>query len=255
MKSGENYIYPPTTADQVIVGNGKRLSGVGVYLEKPEESEDTTLEVGVNADTLGGILPSGFVQNSEFNEYKNEIDAYKNTVEQSMNNLESNITSNVSNLESDIAENYLMKTETAANSENLGGIAPDGFVKMDDVLSYNAIKSSSSLDGKLPSAQALTDGLGRFGKQLWSGSFKTGSITVPDLSTYNVIIVRVNNVIMIGTRYYGYGGHGTYNSNGMTSMAYRYTVSGNTLTVDDICRGCWDSTGNQQTVTHIYGLF
>ena len=66
LKSGENYIYPPTTADQVIVGDGKRLSGVGVYLDKPDKGEETTV-AGINADTLGGILASEYVTQSELN--------------------------------------------------------------------------------------------------------------------------------------------------------------------------------------------
>ena len=60
LKSGENYIYPPTTADQVIMDNGQRLSGVGVYLDKPNEGEETTV-VGLNADTLGGIAAGEYV--------------------------------------------------------------------------------------------------------------------------------------------------------------------------------------------------
>ena len=60
LKSGENYIYPPTTADQVIISDGKRLSGVGVYLDKPDEGEETTV-VGLNADTLGGIAANEYV--------------------------------------------------------------------------------------------------------------------------------------------------------------------------------------------------
>lgn len=61
LKSGDNYLYPVTTADQIIMNDGQRLSGVGVYLDKPKEGEDTTMEAGVNAATLGGILPSEFV--------------------------------------------------------------------------------------------------------------------------------------------------------------------------------------------------
>ena len=66
LKSGENYIYPPTTADQVIIGDNKRLSGVGVYLDKPDEGENTTI-AGINADTLGGIAAGDFVTQSELN--------------------------------------------------------------------------------------------------------------------------------------------------------------------------------------------
>ena len=93
IKLGEDHIYPLTTIDQVVMSDGKRLGGVGVYLEKPEDGEDTTLEAGVNADTLGGILPSGFVLNSDFNEYKNTLEA-------------------------DISENYVAKSDIPVTSVN-----------------------------------------------------------------------------------------------------------------------------------------
>lgn len=71
IKYKEDYIYPPTTIDQIIMDDGQRLSGVGVYLDQPE-GEETTV-AGLNADTLGGIAPSGFVMQSELNSYKNEV--------------------------------------------------------------------------------------------------------------------------------------------------------------------------------------
>lgn len=64
IKFNEDHIYPLTTVDQIIMDDGNRLSGVGVYLDKPEESEDTTLEPGVNADTLGGVLAENYALKS-----------------------------------------------------------------------------------------------------------------------------------------------------------------------------------------------
>ena len=86
---GEDHIYPLTTVDQIIMDDGQRLSGVGVYLEAPDASEDTTVETGLDADTLGGILPSSFVLDSELDEYKNEI-----------------------------SSNYVLKTDTIENANN-----------------------------------------------------------------------------------------------------------------------------------------
>ena len=60
IKYKEDYIYPPTTIDQIIMEDGQRLSGVGVYLDRPDATDDTTLEAGINADTLGGILASDY---------------------------------------------------------------------------------------------------------------------------------------------------------------------------------------------------
>lgn len=96
IKYNEDHIYPLTTVDQIIMNDGNRLSGVGVYLEKPEESDDTTTETGVNADTLGGILPSDFVLDSELDSYKTEV-----------------------------SNSYLSKTGTAANSTKLNNYTFD----------------------------------------------------------------------------------------------------------------------------------
>lgn len=40
IKYKEDYIYPLTTIDQVVMEDGQRLSGVGVYLDKPDEGEE-----------------------------------------------------------------------------------------------------------------------------------------------------------------------------------------------------------------------
>lgn len=60
----EDHIYPLTTVDQVIVNDGQRLSSVGVYLDQPDEGEETTVS-GINADTLGGIAADDYVTQSE----------------------------------------------------------------------------------------------------------------------------------------------------------------------------------------------
>jgi hypothetical protein len=36
------------------MNDGQRLSGVGVYLDRPDETDDTTLEVGINATNFSG---------------------------------------------------------------------------------------------------------------------------------------------------------------------------------------------------------
>jgi hypothetical protein len=54
LKNGDDYIYPLTTSDQIIMNDGQRLSGVGVYLDRPDESEDTNFEAGINASSFGG---------------------------------------------------------------------------------------------------------------------------------------------------------------------------------------------------------
>ena len=72
IKYKEDHIYPLTTVDQVIMEDGQRLSGVGVYLDQPEEYEGTEV-AGINADTLGGMTADNFVTQSSFDSYKNEM--------------------------------------------------------------------------------------------------------------------------------------------------------------------------------------
>ena len=68
IKYKEDHIYPLTTIDQVVMEDGQRLSGVGVYLDRPEEGEETTV-AGTNADTFGGKLPSEYLGKDEQGRY------------------------------------------------------------------------------------------------------------------------------------------------------------------------------------------
>lgn len=71
IQSGEDFIYPITTADQVMVDGDTRLNAVGVYLENIDYSTDTTV-YGNNATTLGGRAPGYYtnprnlLDNSDF---------------------------------------------------------------------------------------------------------------------------------------------------------------------------------------------
>lgn len=76
IKYGEDHIYPLTTVDQIMMGDGNRLSGVGVYLEKPEEFEATTLETGINAATLDGKLASEYALKTDTATNSNQFNGY-----------------------------------------------------------------------------------------------------------------------------------------------------------------------------------
>ena len=59
IQSGEDFIYPITTADQVKVDKDTRLNAVGVYLKNVDNSTDTTV-YGNNATTLGGVAAEDY---------------------------------------------------------------------------------------------------------------------------------------------------------------------------------------------------
>ena len=59
IQSGEDFIYPLTTSDQVMVDENTRLNAVGVYLKNIDNSTDTTV-YGNNATTLGGVAAEDY---------------------------------------------------------------------------------------------------------------------------------------------------------------------------------------------------
>lgn len=60
LMQGADYVYPITTADQVVMPDGNRLSATGVWLQHPDESESTET-TGLNAETFGGMTYQQFV--------------------------------------------------------------------------------------------------------------------------------------------------------------------------------------------------
>lgn len=74
IQSGEDFIYPITTADQVMVDEDTRLNAVGVYLENIDYSTDTTV-YGNNATTLGGQAASYYATASALSSLTNRVAA------------------------------------------------------------------------------------------------------------------------------------------------------------------------------------
>lgn len=94
------------------------------------------------------------------------------------------------------------------------------------------------------------------GKQLWTGSFSTGSITVPEISNYTMIAINVGGVLCIGNQRYGGCAFTRYGNFDTTAYGYRYTYDSvnETLTVDTYNTGATDGA-NRQAITGIYGIF
>ena len=99
----------------------------------------------------------------------------------------------------------------------------------------------------------LSSEINSIGKLLWSGSFTSGSITVPGLSNYSYVIVNVGGIPCFGAPEYGGNVIGGYASYAFGYRSYRFSVNGDKLTIDDINKGGSDGTGNVE-VRNIIGL-
>jgi hypothetical protein len=95
----------------------------------------------------------------------------------------------------------------------------------------------------------------KIGKQLWEGSFTSGSITVDGLSNYTIIVVMLEgDVPCIGTANWGFGGICRYGGYQIDNYAYRFYPNGNVLTIDTYNKGGTNGS-SQVAVKKIYGIF
>lgn len=98
--------------------------------------------------------------------------------------------------------------------------------------------------------------MNRIGKELWSGSFSSGNITVPGISDYVVVAMIVGGVTCLGSQLYGGCSFAKYNSTGIDAYGYRFTydATNDKLTIDSLNRGGTNGT-TSQPITKIYGVF
>ena len=129
IQSGEDFIYPITTADQIMKSDNSRLEQNGEI-------------VADNSPKLGGIAASEYALKT-------------NTVPTSRTVNEKALSENITLSASDVGA--LPSGGTAANSSKLGGKAPDEYVQKSDVVDLTKITSGTNITGKVPSAQALMD--------------------------------------------------------------------------------------------------
>ena len=107
-------------------------------------------------------------------------------------------------------------------------------------------------------ATSLTNGLAKFGKQLWSGTFTSGSIEVAGAAKYTVFIFDLNNGrFAIGSM--TNGGNTVVGTNGdhyYCGYSLNATVSGDDVTFS-IGSGAYGGVYNGQpaAIKKIYGLF
>lgn len=96
----------------------------------------------------------------------------------------------------------------------------------------------------------------KIGKVLWEGSFSTGTLTVPNLNQYTMIIIQTGNLLMFGNQNYGGSPFRVYQSATINSYGYRFTYdeNSNTLTTDTNNPGASDGA-SQLTISKIIGVF
>ena len=165
---------------------------------------------------------------------------------------------------SDLVNGLVNNTLTIAGINLEDNITADELKQalgLDPLDSYEEISANTESNkfagalGVKEGFEQLTDSLNDIGKLLWSGNFTEGSITVPNISNYTVILVVVGYVTCIGTKGYGGGSIPYAGRFNLANHGYRFTYNGSdTLIIDEVNKGGTDGT-NQQPVQYIYGLF
>ena len=149
-------------------------------------------------------------------------------------------------------------------SDSVGGSTTYNYTldKGIPIVFYDKLKRSVGVNS-FPSDDAsleisginILEKLNHIGKELWTGTFTTGTLNVPNLSDYTIICIYVNNVMMIGNQYYGGTSFRGYRSISIANWGYRFTYdsTNETLSTDTDNPGASDGT-NQLTITKIVGL-
>lgn len=162
--------------------------------------------------------------------------------------------------------NYIIKASDSSLATLLEAEVHDGYnTSTIDAYSCNYVNTHYSenlpigtevdYDGNtIPSGWQQVDS--KFNKLLWTGTFNNvGSITVPGISNYMVIMVVADGLPMLGTQNYGGMSFTTYNAYTVSSWGYRFTYDAlnETLTIDSLNRGAVNGTA-RITITAIYGI-
>lgn len=133
------------------------------------------------------------------------------------------------------------------------GTTPDTEMSDESIHTVQNKVIKSYVDSEVDGVQT---NLNKIGKTLWEGLFSTGTLTVPNISDYTMIIVQTGALIMFGNQRYGGAAFRTYRNTTPSFYVYRFTynAANNTLTTDTDNPGASDGT-NQLTINKIIGVF
>ena len=136
LQIGSNFIYPLTTADQVLLKDGSRLNAkvVMASLEGADDGEDyNPEEVLVNAETLGGKPASDYMLKVDTAANSNKLGgkapseyALQTELAGKLGKTEQAVDS--AKLGGTDAGSFALKTDTAPNAEKLSGKAPEYYL-------------------------------------------------------------------------------------------------------------------------------
>jgi hypothetical protein len=133
------------------------------------------------------------------------------------------------------------------------GTTPDTEMSDESIHTVQNRVIKSYVDDEVNGVQ---DNLNKIGKTLWEGSFSTGTLSVPGISAYSIIIIYVGGLAMIGNQSYGGAVFRAWRSTTHTSYAYRfnYNSTNESISTSTDNPGASDGT-NQLTITKIIGVF
>lgn len=115
--------------------------------------------------------------------------------------------------------------------------------------------STSTTDGY--SCNYVNIQLSKLGKTLWTGNFTSGSITVPGINKYTLVLVFVGGAPCIGSPSLGGCVFGGYAALTHATYAYRlnYNPTNETLTIDIDNKGGTGANQDNQPIQSIIGIF
>lgn len=245
--------YPLTSTDQVIMEDGARLNSALTGLVYTSEENQESAVVPLNADTLGGIPASDFATKDDVGAMSVSVEGdtmtglltapavalktsggYSRTIRMLEEdgsqigsigyNTAGQLLVRQYNLETGKNEYYRLPLVTEGLSANNGYY----FLTSKEPVT---IAQGGTGAKTVPEAK---NNLG-IGTELWSGSWSSGDITVPDTDKYTMFLVRISNysayfpVIKYSNHLRGLGGYSSAESSTIT-LGFSGTFSGDTWT-------------------------